>query len=184
MADLKGLLGNKYKEGMTVEELLGLELDMSNYVSKETYNKVSSEAADYKKQLRASKSEAELKALEEAERIERLEAENKQLKAARDIADNAKQLVAIGYDDKTATEVAKALLEGDTATVIKLQGAFVDAQKKAAIAAEVKNMPTPPSSGTGGSVITKEQFDAMGYTDRLNLFNENPELYKELSGGK
>lgn len=29
--------------------------------------------------------------------------------------------------------------------------------------------------------ITKEQFDKMGYQDRLKLFNENPDTYKELS---
>lgn len=185
MAGLKTLLGDKYKEGMTIEELLDMDVDMSNYVSKDTYNKVSSEAADYKKQLRASKSEAELKALEEAERIANLEAENKQLKVDKMIAEKTKAFVAMGYDEKSATEVAKALLEGDTDTVIKMQASFVDAQKKAAIAAEVMKMPTPPaSSGKDGSVVTQEQFDAMGYTDRLSLFNENPELYKELSGGK
>lgn len=32
-----------------------------------------------------------------------------------------------------------------------------------------------------GSAITKEQFDNMGYHDRLNLYNENPEAYKELA---
>lgn len=188
MADLKALLGDKYKEGMTVEELLSVNLelpkpDYTNYVPKEQYNKASSEAAEYKKQLRASMSEAERKAQEEAERIANLEAENKELKIAKQIADNAKELIAIGYDEKSATEVAKALLDGDTATVIRLQSEFVDAQKKSVIAEETKKVPTPPASSGSGSVVTQEQFDAMGYTDRLNLYNENPELYKKLSGG-
>ena len=183
MADLKTLLGDKYKEGMTVEELLNTDIDMSGYISKKKYDEAASEAANYKKQLRASMSEAERKAQEEADRIALLEAENKQLKFARDIADNAKQLIAIGYDEKSATELAEALLNGDTAKVISMQGSFVDEQKKAAIAKETQSMPTPPASGGKTNVLTKEQFDAMGYSERLSLFNENPELYKELSGG-
>lgn len=32
--------------------------------------------------------------------------------------------------------------------------------------------------------VSKEEFDKMGYQERLNLYNENPDLYKELSGTK
>ena len=31
-----------------------------------------------------------------------------------------------------------------------------------------------------GEVITKEQFSKMGYNERLNLFNSNPDLYEQL----
>lgn len=32
--------------------------------------------------------------------------------------------------------------------------------------------------------ISKEDFDRMGYQDRLKLYNENPDQYKELTGSK
>ena len=35
--------------------------------------------------------------------------------------------------------------------------------------------------GDQGTGITKEQFGKMGYKERLNLYNENPEAYKELT---
>lgn len=39
-----------------------------------------------------------------------------------------------------------------------------------------------PSGGDGMPMgVTKEQFDKMGYRERLELFNDNPELYKHLS---
>ena len=74
MADLKALLGDKYKEGMTIEELMALEIeepkvDTSKFVSKEVFDKTASEVANYKKQLRASMSEAEQKALADAEEM-------------------------------------------------------------------------------------------------------------------
>lgn len=36
--------------------------------------------------------------------------------------------------------------------------------------------------GDKNKSITKEDFNKMGYQDRLKLYNENPEQYKELSG--
>ena len=37
--------------------------------------------------------------------------------------------------------------------------------------------------GRGGKVsITKEDFNKMSYNDRVKLYNENPEMYTELSG--
>ena len=32
--------------------------------------------------------------------------------------------------------------------------------------------------------VTKEEFAKMGYQQRVKLFNENPDLYNELSGNK
>ena len=32
--------------------------------------------------------------------------------------------------------------------------------------------------------ITKEEFSKMGYSKRLKLYNENPQIYMELSGGE
>lgn len=41
-----------------------------------------------------------------------------------------------------------------------------------------------PGEGTRETkAVTKEQFDRMGYTERLNLFNTDKELFNQLSGG-
>lgn len=45
-----------------------------------------------------------------------------------------------------------------------------------------KKLETSDSDDNGGNKITKEQFDKMGYTARVKLFKENPDLYKELAG--
>ena len=42
----------------------------------------------------------------------------------------------------------------------------------------------PPANPEGGSLgITKEQFNKMGYLERVKLNQENPELYNDLSRG-
>lgn len=185
MANLKELLGDKYKEGMTIEELMSLDveepkIDMTKFVSKEVFDKAASEAANYKKQARATMSEAEQKAAADAEELAKIVAERDQLKQEKAIAENAKGLVAIGYDETLANEVATALLNGDAATVIKAQAKFVDAQKKAVLAEAVKETPVPPV-GNESKTITKEQFNKMSLNEQLEVFEKTPELYKELT---
>lgn len=186
MADLKALLGDKYKEGMTIEELMALEIeepkiDTSKYVSKELYDKAASDTANYKKQLRASMSESEQKALADAEKLKELEDELTQLKTEKTIAENSSGLVAIGYDEKTAKEVATAFMKGDFAAVINAQAKFVDAQKKAVIADAVKETPRPPVGNDSGTALTKEQFKKMNVKEQLEVFEKTPELYNEFT---
>ena len=75
MADLKTLLGDKYQEGMTIEELMELEVeepkpDTAAYENlKKRFDEVASEAASYKKQIRATMTEAEQKAAADAEEL-------------------------------------------------------------------------------------------------------------------
>lgn len=188
MADLKTLLGDKYKDGMTIDELMALEveepqIDMSKFVSKELYDKAASDTANYKKQLRATMSEAEQKALADAEERKAIQDELEKLRAEKNIAEHSKGLVAIGYDEKTATEVATALMNGDFATVIKAQATFVDAQKKAAVAEKVKETPIPPVGNGNETVMTKEKLKAMTPNERFEFSQKNPEEYKKIYGG-
>ncbi len=188
MANLKELLGDKYKEGMTIEDIMDLEVeepkvDMSKFVSKELYDKAASDTANYKKQLRANMSEAEQKAAADAEELAKIVAERDQLKQEKAIAENAKGLVAIGYDEDLANEVATALFNGDAATVIKAHAIFVDAQKKAVLAEAVKETPVPPAAGDGGTAMTKENFMKLSPAERHEFSQKNPEEYKKLYGG-
>ena len=184
MADLKSLLGDKYKDGMTIEELMALEVETDNSAYdnlKKRLDEVASEAANYKKQLRANMSEAEQKAAADAERLAELVAERDKLKAEKAIAEYEKGLVAIGYDEKLATEVATALHNGDVATVIKAQAKFVDAQKKAVLADAVKETPVPPAGNEGGKTLTKAEFAKMSLNEQMAIYEKTPDLYNELT---
>ena len=188
MADLKSLLGDKYTDGMTIEEILALDveepqIDMSKFVSKELYDKAASDTANYKKQLRATMSEAEQKALADAEERKAIQDELEKLRAEKTIAENSKGLVAIGYDEKTATEVATAFMKGDFVTVVQAQAKFVDAQKKSVIASAVKDTPPPPADNGNDVVMTKEKLKTMTPNERFEFSQKNPEEYKKIYGG-
>lgn len=187
MADLKSLLGDKYTEGMTIEDILALEVeepkaDTTAYDNlKKRFDEVASEAAGYKKQLRANMSEADQKAQADAEEKAALLKELEELRAANKIAENAKGLVAIGYDEKTATEVATALYNGDAKAVINAQAKFVDAQKKAVLAEDVKATPIPPVDNGGAKTLTKAEFSKMSLTEQMEVYEKTPDLYNELT---
>ena len=186
MADLRSILGDKYHEGMTVEEIMSLDVeapapDMTGFISKEHFDRVASEAANYKKQLRANMTEAEQKAAAEAEKYAEIVAERDKLKAEKAIAENAKGLVAIGYDDALATEVATALHNGDSVTVIKAMGKFVETQKKAVLADAVKDTPTPPVGNEGGKTLTKAEFSKMSLDEQMEVYKNTPDVYNELT---
>ena len=78
--NIKDLIGDAYKEGMSVEDinkaLEGIEMPTDNSAEidklKAALSKSNSEAADYKKQLREKMSAEELKAKEDAEKMEAL----------------------------------------------------------------------------------------------------------------
>lgn len=63
--------------------------------------------------------------------------------------------------------------------------ALVSAQRQAAESATkktmLKNNKSPQGNHAGSEGMTKEQFKAMSYAERVKLFEESPDTYKELN---
>ena len=188
--DIKALLGDTYKEGMTLTEietaLAAVELPTDNTEIerlKAAVSKSNSEAAELKKQLRTKLTEDEVAKLKDAEDREKLQSDYNALLTKVTIAENKAKLLAIGYDDKLADETAEAMVNGELEKVFTNQKKHMENLEKKIRADVLKETPKPAPGGAGGKGITQEQFDAMGYTERLKVFNEQPEIYKEFIGG-
>ena len=156
--------------------------DYSGYVKKEVFDKTASELAQSKKDLKARMSEEEVKAKEAAEELERYKTEAETLRREKNIASNKAQLIGIGYDEALAQATAEAMESGDLATVIKNQQSVIENVKKVA-KGEANASVVPPAGkpDEGGKTITKEQFKAMTFKERQALYQDNRELYEELS---
>lgn len=178
-------------DGMTAEEkvaaLLGLdvpeEVDLTKFVSKETADKYASEAAELKKQLRSKQSEEETKKMEEEANRKALEEKYNQLLERTTIAEHKSKYLSLGYDDKLAEDTAKALYAGDMEKVFANSAKHQSDLEKKIKADVLKGTPKPDGAGSADKSITKEQFDAMGYSDRVKLKNENPEIYNTMMNG-
>lgn len=187
---LKNLLGEKYKEGMTAEEIsealekanIKAKEDDSNEVKKlkELVSKSNSEAADYKKQLRAKQSEAERKDAETKELLENAQAELEAMKQEKKLSEYTAQFTAQGYDADSAKTVAEAFINGDLGTLLKSQKDLFD-KKEALLKSElVKKTPRPEGGSTSGEKMTKDKINAMAFEDRMNYIKEHKDEYTEI----
>lgn len=173
MADLKELLGEAYKDDMTLEdinaalaekEFIGKEA-LSDYVPKNIADKYATEAADFKKKWKAASSEQEQKAIEEAERQAQVEEELKSLRRATKVSEYEKQHLALKYEEAEAKEIAEALYDGDMDTVFRLQKKHEETLQKAIKADLMKQMPTPPSGNQTSIDFSKQIAEAQASGD-------------------
>lgn len=159
-------------EGMTAEQrleaVLKLDLpdspDMSKFVSKETFDKKASEAADLSKKLREKMTEDEAKKADDAKILADMKAELETLRKGKTISDYTAKYVALGYDAELAASTAKAMADGDMDTVFKNGEAH-----KAALEKRIKEdlMNKTPKPGGAGGTDGKEEDAAVAKAKEL-----------------
>ena len=133
-----------------------------------------------KEQQRLSKlSEKERKEEEIRKREEELEKRLKELERKELKAD----AIGVLNEKELPTSFVDFLLADDAESTLANINAFKEAFDNA-VAEKVKEALAgkPPKKNPTHTVgITKEQFEKMGYSERIKLYNENPELYEQLS---
>lgn len=179
-----------YKPEMSPEEKLALldkyeapAPDYSGYIKKDSFDRTASDLAEAKRKLKEKQTEDERKEAERLEAEAAIRAELEALRRDKTISDSKARFLGLGYDEKLAAETAKALADGDMEKVFSNQQIHIENVRKAERAAALANDPKPPAGSGGDAKITKEQFGKMGYAEQLKVFNEQPELYKQLTGG-
>ena len=188
--NIRDLLKDAYKEGMTVEEIeaalkdIDLPTDNSAEIDrlKNALSKSNSEAADYRKQLRDKMSAEEIKAKEDAELIEELKKERDALLREKTIAGHKANYLALGYDEKLANETAEAMVNGELDKVFANQKKHIEAVEKKIRADVLKDTPKP-EGGNGSDTMTKEKFSKMDIAEQYKYSIDHPEEYKTLYGG-
>ena len=164
----------------TAEEQMA-ELLAENKRMKKAFDKASSEAADYKKQLMATKSESEKLSMEKAERDAALKEELEALRKESKVNKFAKSFMACGYSEEMATKAAEAQYSGDTDELFRLQKLHSENMAKQIRADIMKSMPVPATGNDDDVHITQEQFDNMSYREQLELFEKHPTVYEKLT---
>ena len=130
---------------------------------------------------------AKLSEKEKAEKLfqmekEKFEAERKEFERARLELEASKIL----DERKLPVKFTKYVVAQDAETTLKNIDSF-QSEWQEAIQREIDSRlkgKTPQKNGNAEVTgVTKEQFKKMGYTQRLELKNSNPELYNQLLGG-
>lgn len=194
--NIQELLGEAYKEGMTVEEINDAIADktfidsstLPPSVPKSTFDKTASELAKANKtigELRSASLTDEEKlnqALADAQKAQD-EFTRKSIRL-----DVEKVLVQSGLEEKDYQNIIDGLVTSDKDASISLANSLVTmlaSQKQAAAEAvktELQKSLNPPPKGNENEV-TKETFDKMTVSEKMKFKSENPDTYKELFGG-
>lgn len=193
--NLKDLLGDAYKENMTIDEVNEALANITapKTVSKEVFDKTASELASSKKlvrelqeklrELEESSMTAEEKLKAETERTQELQrALSQKLSALK-----AKEIfVTAGLSEKDYSPLLDVVVSDSEETTVNRAEAMIkviNAQKaatEAAVKAELmKNTPAPASGTVDDGKITREQFAKMTLIEKQKFAKENPELYKQ-----
>lgn len=192
MADIKTLLGDRYKEGMTDTEIVAAMQevtlpDMAQFVPKSDYERLktasdnnASEAKSWKDKYNNTLSDAERQkqAAEEA----RLATEHRlaELERKDKISSTKDKYIASGFSVELAQATAEAFVDGNMDAVLEniakhATDVATEAKDKA-----LKGTPTPPASGDSQSVVIdhlkkSEEYAAQGnytmaaYHQRLHI---------------
>ena len=188
MASLKELLGNAYRDDMSIAEIeeatkaMNLaDLSGGGYVSLGKYNALVQERDDYKTKYTDTLTEAqkaEQAALEKEKKFQEIMREN-------NINRYFKEHSAEIKDEATLIEIAKLMADGKYEDASKKQSAyFANAMAKLEEEYKQKMMQTNPqaqASNGGVGELTAEQFAQMGLAERTKLYKENPEEYQRLN---
>lgn len=146
---------------------------------KRAQEKAASDAADWKKKYNATLTDAQKAAQEKAEKeAERQEQFDKLLKE-NTVNKLAKNFLKLGYPEDKAEEAANAQYDNDTETLFRIQSEVQASLIKQKEAEWLKSRP-PVATGVGDekTTVTKEQFNKMGYSQRVEFKQKYPETYK------
>lgn len=167
------------KSDKSLEEQLQ-ELRVSNAKLKKAMEKSTSEAADYKRQLRARQTEDEIALQEKAEKEAEKDELIKKLTRENTINQLTKNFLALNYTAEEATNAAIAQYDGETDDLFKIQS---EVQER--LLTEQKNqwLASRPdlNAGVGDEKpsMTKEQLMNASVSDIVAFKKKYPETYKQ-----
>lgn len=168
--------------GPTIEELT-IQLAQANAEKqkyKNSIDKLTKSNGDLTKQLREKMTAEEQLSAAKAEEDEAQKAYVKELEEYKRKSEAKNRYMSIQkMDADTAEKAAVAEVTGDYEALSTIQQQFTEASLKAKEAEWIKNRPFV-NAGVGGeeTSVTKEQFDALGYADRVKFKTKYPETYK------
>ena len=163
------------------------QLEAENARLKQSVTNASADASKWKKEAQAKDSELQSRMTEEEKAKAQQDADTAAMKQEletlrneRNVANYKAQFVSIGFEEVIAQGTAEALNKGETAKLFDGIRKFIASHDKQLMAQSLMNNPTI-TGGVAKKTMSREEFDKMGYSERVKLYNEDPALYKEMT---
>ena len=176
--ELRDLLGEDYREGMTAEEI-ATALSTKNFVNKETLDKTASDLAKVKKDMKTNEGTLTERLEAQRQQIEQLTVKANRQEAASILAGNgmAKEAYDTFLDGIVTTDAEKTTAVATAiAAAFKAYGEATANKVKGELAAGVK----VPSQAPAETAMTKEAFGKLTFAEQVQFKNDNPTEYAAL----
>jgi len=162
-----------YTEDMSAEDKLKLLEDQGipgedfdpakkGFVPKAQFDKVSSDLAAVKKQLRTKQTEEEQAQADREAADQKIQEELESLRRDKALSTYKASYLAMGYDDKAATAAATAMVDGDMTALFAVMKKHGEDAEKALKAKLLNDTPEPPAGEPGD-----EQSDGVKLAQRV-----------------
>lgn len=172
--------------------------NVEDFLKSDDFRKILDSNADKRVTTAIQKKDAEYKTkLEDADKKSKMTAEELQATRETELAERETKIQAYelklskidlfktkGYDLDLADHVAGNTIEEIEANVTSLSAVIdklVTLGVEKQVAERLKGGYVPPTGTKATTGTTKEDFNKMPYKEKNKLYNENPELYKELN---
>lgn len=129
---------------------------LNGYIPKAQFDKVSSELAAAKKQLKSKMTEDEQREVDRLAAEEAMKNELETLRKEKTLNSYKASYLSQGYDEQMAEEAATAMVDGDMDTVFSVMKKYSANMEKAVRVKILKETPVPPA-GTDPGVDAKQQ---------------------------
>lgn len=151
---------------------------------KDANSKANSEAAEYKRQLKALQEKASEGSSESEKQLAELKGQIETLQKEKNIADRKASFLAFGsgMTDENAMKAAEAFTNGDSESFFNTMKSFIAEHDKAFKAELLKTTPRPDSEGGKAPEMTKEKLSKMSLAERMAFANKYPDEYNKLYG--
>ena len=151
---------------------------------KNANSKANSEAAEYKRQLKALQEKASQGSSDTEKQIADLKEQIETLNREKSISERTASFLKIGMSEDIAGKCSEAFTNGDSEAFFKAMDSFITEHDKAFKAELLKSTPRPGGEGGKAPEMTLEKFRKLSQAERMAFANKYPDEYKTLYGGK
>ena len=171
-----------------VKALEALEVPEDNSAELERYknatSKANSEAAEYKRKLKALEEKASEGASDTEKQITELKEQIENLNREKLISERKASFLNVGMNEDTAGKCSEAFTNGDGEGFFKALNSFMVEHDKAFKAELLKSTPRPDGEGGKAPEMTLDKLRKMSISERAQFAHDFPDEYNKLYGGK
>lgn len=149
---------------------------------KNATSKANSEAAEYKRKLKALEDKASEGASESDKKMAELEEQIKSLQREKMVTERKASFIGLGMAEESALKASEAFTNGDSESFFTEIKSFMTEHDKIFKAELLKTTPRPGDEGGKAPTMTLDAFRKLSPAERSQFAVDHPDEYKKLYG--